>query len=297
MPSDEEIIEELQADLEAKRAANGYDQRREPEKSNHRPIPEAMDPAREASLADRQRQRDAAHRKAAVYDANAMLMRERGRRYAFCSLDNFRVTYRAQETVLGALRSYCLEIPRLAQEGRGVFLFGPCGTGKDHLAMGVAKEFIRQQAKPVSWISGASLFERLRDSFGGDRGASESNVLRPLAQAPLLWISDPVPVKGEISAYQAEVLYRLIDGRYNCRRPLLITANIDVNGADREFGAAIARRLRESSLALHCNWPRYEPPADTWAAGAAAATPTRQEAGKQDASAEPEGKRGDSDRG
>lgn len=184
------------------------------------------------------------------------LVAARGARYADCLLSNFVIGegegLKARQ--VGRLRDYCEHIALRASEGTGVLLHGACGTGKDHLAMAVARAFIVATAKGVAWTSGALLFEKLRDSFDGKQ--SEAAAVGPFLNAPLLWISDPLPVKGELTPYQSEALYRLIDGRYNHRRPIIVTANLS-GKADDIMGAAIARRLRESTLQIHCNWPRY----------------------------------------
>ena len=184
------------------------------------------------------------------------LVAARGERYADCTLSNF-VVGEGEELKgrqVSKLRAYCQHVALRASEGTGVLLHGACGTGKDHLAMAVARAFIYATAKAVVWTSGALLFERLRDSFDGKQ--TEGQAVGPYLHAPLLWISDPLPVKGELTPYQSEALYRLVDGRYNARRPIIVTANLS-GKADEVMGAAIARRLRESTLQIHCNWQRY----------------------------------------
>lgn len=254
MKSDEPTLAEVAADL---------DRRREQESPvlpatvSFRPIPPAMTQSQEEIVA--KRHEDYAKKQAAqaAYANLNRLIQQRGDRYAKCGLDNF--TTDGQEApcrAVSRLREYCDEISKNAAEGVGVFLFGPCGTGKDHLAMGVAKAFIGTTRQSVSWASGAMLFEQLRDSFDGKK--SEGEVMAPHVKAPLLWISDPLPVRGELTQYQAEALYRLVDARYNARRPMLVTANLEPGKADATLGPAIARRLRESTIQIHCNWPPFK---------------------------------------
>jgi len=221
----------------------------------------AIPPAMTDEQADVVRQREEAYAKqqaARQVHANlGKLIQQRGERYAQCKLDNFTTDGHASPVAaLEKLRAYCQNITTHAANGVGVFLFGPCGTGKDHLAMGVAKAFINATGQSVSWASGAMLFEQLRDSFDGKK--SEGEVMAPHVKAPLLWISDPLPVRGELTQYQGEALYRLVDARYNARRPIVMTANIEPGTADLTLGPAIARRLRESMVRVHCNWPPFK---------------------------------------
>jgi DNA replication protein DnaC len=223
-------------------------------------IPLAMSPEREAEIAQREAAARESERRGRVAHYQQQLTRTRGKRYADCSLENF--TYYGtdeqqamQRKTVDAIQVYCRDLQENITDSQGVFLFGPCGTGKDHLAAFVARVFIQVTAEPVRWVCGAELYQQLRDSFDGKK--SEGEVLRPYASTPLLWISDPLPVKGELSAFEAGALYRLIESRYSNRRPTLMTANLGPNEADKQFGPAVARRLRETTLQLYCNWPSY----------------------------------------
>ncbi len=228
---------------------------REPRPARFSPLPAADDGAREQEAASRE-----AAAKAATFNANvatnlAKLRSDRGERYRQCTLANFDCTTSPQTLVVERLRSFAANIAQHAGQGEGVFLFGACGTGKDHLAMALASAFIRATGQRVAWVCGAMLFQQLRDSFDGKK--SEAEVVGQYRIAPLLWLSDPLPVKGELTQFQAESLYGVIEARYNARRPTIVTANIEPGQADATFGPAIARRLRDATTAFHCNWPPF----------------------------------------
>lgn len=254
--SDDSDLEQLHAELLRRREA---EQPKLPVKLKIS-IPTAISPEREQELARRESVAKESERRGRVAHYQQLLTRSRGVRYAECTLGNFDLygphsQQEMQQVVVDSVREYCRNMATNAADGYGVFLFGPCGTGKDHLATFVARVFIQTTTDPVRWVCGAELFQNLRDSFDGKK--SEGEVLRPYVTAPMLWISDPLPVKGELSQFEASALYRLIEARYSNRRPTVMTANLGPSEADRQFGPAMARRLRETTLQLYCNWPSY----------------------------------------
>jgi DNA replication protein DnaC len=245
MPSEQELLADFQAKIKAA----------PPYTPIHAPALRVLPPADDPAAEDRAAAMAARNRRASIEDALAYLTATRGVRYRDCRLANFQVTDDLQREAITVLRDYCRSIRDHVAAGRGLFLFGPCGTGKDHLAMGVAHAFIQATAGRVEWTSGARLFERLRDTIGD--GALERDVLRPLRTAPLLWISDPIPVRGEFTGFQSEKLYSVFDERYNAGRPIIVTANMEPGTGNDVFGFAIARRLRDATIAVHCNWTPY----------------------------------------
>jgi DNA replication protein DnaC len=254
MKSDEADLADAYADILTRQAE---EQRESVRRMTFRQfIPNADDGSRQRELDEREQAAKRASFAAAVQGNMGRLLSARGDRYRDCTLATFRCDTGPQSLAVEKLRAYCQNINEHANEGTGVFLFGPCGTGKDHLAMAIARAFVLQTSHRVEWASGAMLFEQLRDSFDGKR--SEGEVMGGYRNAPLLWLSDPVPVKGELTQYQAEALYRLIDARYNARKPTLVTANLGPGEADGVLGPAIARRLRESTIQVHCNWAPFK---------------------------------------
>lgn len=252
MNSDDKLLEETWADINRRQLAQHKDDVKRPELN----IPPADDGTRERELSEREAAAAKSARAHKISAAVAKLESDRGARYRGCRLANFHCDTGPQTLAVEKLRAYIERIEQHAADGTGVFLFGPCGTGKDHLAMAVAVAFIHRLAESVAWCSGAMLFEKLRDSFDGTK--TEGEVFRPYQSAALLWLSDPLPVKGELTQYQAEAIYRLVDARYNAKRPTLVTANMEPGAADTALGPAIARRFRESSLAIHCNWTAFK---------------------------------------
>ena len=155
-----------------------------------------------------------------------------------------------------SLKAYADEIPRRVSAGQNVVLFGPPGTGKDHLLTALAWSVIVRFGGHVQWTDGTAFYREARDSF--DSNESEGAFVERYSQAKILYLSDPLPPTGNLTQFQAATLFSVIDRRYRDKRPTWLSMNVqDSAEAERRLGAAIADRLRENTLALRCEWPSY----------------------------------------
>lgn len=210
---------------------------------------EALAEDRESERAVRAEQQRIQSRRRQLF----MLVAAAGDRYRTCTLDNFTGEYRQLVAVLKELREY-------VRGGCtcGLVLFGPVGTGKDHLAFAICVESIRL-GKTVRWINGQRWFGSIRDAM--DTNRSEADIILELATPDVLCISDPLPPIGQLTQHQATMLYRLVDARYARSLPTIVTVNVANDAeADERMGVATWDRLTHDAWKLFCNWPSYRKP-------------------------------------
>jgi DNA replication protein DnaC len=137
-------------------------------------------------------------------------------------------------------------------------LYGPVGTGKDHLAYAVAMAAVAAELT-IGWLSGQQWFGQLRDAI--DEGTNEQSLVGRISRPDLVVISDPLPSGGQLTTYQGAMLFRAIDARYARGKATVLTVNLaDDAEADEHLGSAIWDRLCHNTWKISCNWPSYRRP-------------------------------------
>lgn len=188
--------------------------------------------------------------------------RSMGKLHADCTLDNYGTPHPGQAEVLEALRSYVANLRAEVAAGNGIVLFGPSGTGKDHLLCGVACEAILDGCG-VKWINGMRLYGSMRERIGSHE--SERELLQEYLEPNVLYISDPLPPRGGLTEFQAAGLQQIIDGRLRQRRPLWVSMNVaNSKQADELMGASLVDRLKPGSIGAFCDWPSYRKMRMVW---------------------------------
>ncbi len=195
-------------------------------------------------------ERDKARRVAAW----RVLAAKMGRRYAECRLRNFNVTSDKQREALTRVQDYCRDPRARLDRGIGLLLFGPVGTGKDHLMAAAAREFVGAGAS-VLWRHGEDLSSGCRDLIDSEKG-SESAWDAELCRPDVLALSDPIHCSGQpLSSHQLNALFRVLDRRYRDMRPVWLTINVqDRDQAKTLLSAPIVDRLIGSTVAIPCKW-------------------------------------------
>jgi len=253
--SEEQELAELQRLVDMRRKEEGIVVR-EPKPPTITPLPprlssEELD-RREQREIDR-RNREIAENKRRVWNS---LVSDRGSRYQDCQLETFEAETPEQKVALSILTEYCSEIRDNVREGRGVILFGPRGTGKDHLAMAVCRVLIRNDFR-VKWQNGMDLFGDIRDLMDEEE-ASEKTFVDRLIRPDVLYLSDPLPPIGTLTQFQSTMLFRILDGRYSRVKPVICTLNVSGREElDQRIGAQNADRLRHNAIAISCDWESY----------------------------------------
>lgn len=157
---------------------------------------------------------------------------------------------------LDALEAYLSNLSENVAAGNGLFLIGPPGTGKDHLAVAVAREAVIRLAISARWLDASSFRSELRDAIKSSK--DEKRIVGPYLTAGVLILSDPVAPGSGLTDYQADALFRLVDGRYRECRPTFVTSNFSSETEAAELlGSQVVDRLSHGGLRLKCSWDSF----------------------------------------
>jgi len=222
-PADSELLRQAAADIDRERAkcqheldtADGpfADRLRQIAQEQLERLETETPEGRLARIGERDEHREREERNRKRWQAWEALIEERGKRYETCRLQNYEITSPAQGEVVDRIRQYGDAIRERVNSGDGLLLIGPSGTGKDHLLIGLARIAVGADLA-VRWTSGQKLFARVRQAIDAD-GETPGSVVRPFERTPILILSDLLPPSGRLTEYQCELVYRLIDERYN----------------------------------------------------------------------------------
>jgi DNA replication protein DnaC len=114
-----------------------------------------------------------------------------------------------------------------ADPGRnGLFVTGPKGTGKTHLAAAIANQLM-QQGTPVICMTMIDLLERIKRTYEQNRQywgeINEGNILDTYKRVQLLIIDDMG--KETATEWAVSKIYAIINARYEAYMPTIITTN------------------------------------------------------------------------
>jgi len=170
-------------------------------------------------------------------------------KYLNSSLDNFETTG-GRKKYRDAVQSWVNQYP-----SQGLFLTGPNGSGKTHLAIAATREIILSGETNCKFVKVPHLLFQIRKALRSDIPDAEETIIKQYLNAKLLLL-DELGVE-KTTAWTLQTLYLIIDGRDSHMMPTIITSNLSLQGIEDALDPRFASRIVGMCSLLTLNCPDW----------------------------------------
>lgn len=171
---------------------------------------------------------------------------------------NFQTNTAGRKMAARTAKEYADNFTAHKQNGDGLYIEGPYGTGKTHLAAAIAIQLM-ESGYNVIFKTTDDLLREIKATF--DESGSEQKVTDRFRGCDLLVIDDIG--KEQATDWSTAQLYAIINDRYESQKPVIITTNFNENdliavespkGVGNHRIQAILSRLHETCTPMTMNW-------------------------------------------
>ena len=159
------------------------------------------------------------------------------RRFRNKTLDNFETKEKFQQFVKTIADDYVADLENNIANGVSLVFLGPCGTGKTHLACGIAHEAIKR-GHTALFVSVSTLIRKVRASWGTK---TEEEVLKVFTDCDLM-ILDEVGIQAG-TENERNILFDVLNADM---RPTIVISNLKLVEITNYLGTRIIDRLSEN---------------------------------------------------
>lgn len=178
------------------------------------------------------------------------------RRFDSSEFENYRPVNQDAANNLTACKRYVENWPNILAAGTGLVMTGSCGTGKNHLAVSMAKTIVRNHLARVEITDVMRLTRAVKSTWRNDSSHSEDEVIGHYASLDLL-IIDEVGVQFG-SQSESVILQEIINARYESVLPTILISNLTFAQLSDAIGErAVDRITNGGSNRLVFNWDSY----------------------------------------
>jgi DNA replication protein DnaC len=144
------------------------------------------------------------------------------RRYQHCNFSNY-IAY--NEWLTRGLRYATNVAEGFPVVDKGLFLHGPPGVGKTHLAVAFLHQVITTRGARGIFYDTRDLLRVIRSTYDPVNQIAEMDVLRPVMEADVLVLDDLGAEKT--SEWVEETLNHIVNARYSAQRTTVFTSNYE----------------------------------------------------------------------
>lgn len=177
-------------------------------------------------------------------------------RFQNCEFSNYQPVNPMAEKNLSNCQRYAQSWEKIFESGTGLVMTGSCGTGKNHLAVSMAKQIIRDHLADVEITDVMRLTREVKSTWRNGAERTESEVLNRFATLDLL-IIDEVGVQFGTPAELA-ILQEVVNARYENILPTILISNLTFDQLKAFVGDRIVDRVTDGGTnRMVFDWQSY----------------------------------------
>lgn len=163
------------------------------------------------------------------------------KRFESRTLESYEAKNEGQQKALNSATRYAQNWQENFANGTSLIFTGNPGTGKTHLAVGLALKVIEQGGDAL-YTRVIELARAVKETYGS-KGRTEKQVINDFAKPDLLVIDEVGRQFG--SDTEKMVMFEVINARYEQCKPTIIIANLQASQLESYIDPAALDRLRE----------------------------------------------------
>jgi DNA replication protein DnaC len=176
-------------------------------------------------------------------------------RFSDRTLDSYRAETPGQQRALKIAKRYAEAFGEKANRGASLVLAGKPGTGKTHIACGIARELIEQKQLSAVFLTVLQALRHIKSTYRKDSEKSESDAIDDLLQPDLLILDEVGAQLG--SEHEKMLMFEIINERYQDCKATILISNLNADELGEFLGDRVIDRFRESGAVVAFDWESH----------------------------------------